>query len=148
MKLQVKALSPKIGTSIPFPYYATKGAAALDLHACIDAPVTILAGAQVVIPTGIAVAIPDHYVGIMAIRSSMGVRKGISLANSIGVIDADYRGPLGVGLRNNKADPYTVQPGDRIAQLLVVPVARPEIEIVEELPPTERGEGGFGSTGA
>ena len=84
MKLQVKALSPKIGTSIPFPYYATKGAAALDLHACIDAPVTILAGAQVVIPTGIAVAIPDHYVGIMAVRSSMGVRKGVSLANSIG----------------------------------------------------------------
>lgn len=148
MKLQVKALSPKIGASIPFPYYATEGAAALDLHACTDTPVTLLAGAQAVIPTGIAVAIPDHYVGIVAVRSSMGVRKGISLSNDIGVIDADYRGPLGVGLRNNTAEPYTIQPGDRIAQLLVLPVACPEIEIVDELPPTERGEGGFGSTGA
>ena len=100
-----------------------------------------------VIPTGIAVAIPDHYVGIVAVRSSMGVRNGISLSNGIGVIDADYRGPLGVGLRNNQGDPYTIQPGDRVAQLLVVPVACPEIEIVDELPPTERGEGGFGSTG-
>lgn len=147
MKLQVKALSPKIGTAIPFPYYATAGAAALDLHACIDAPITILGGAQAVIPTGIAVAIPEHYVGIIAVRSSMGVRNGISLSNDIGVIDSDYRGPLGVGLRNNRAEPYTIRPGDRIAQLMVVPVACPEIEIVEELPATERGEGGFGSTG-
>ena len=147
MTLQVKALDPKIGTSIPFPYYATKGAAALDLHACIDAPVTILSGAQVVIPTGIAVAIPENYVGIIAVRSSMGVRNGVSLSNDIGVIDSDYRGPLGVGLRNNKADPYTIQPGDRIAQLMVIPVACPEIEVGQELPASERGEGGFGSTG-
>ena len=147
MKLQIKPLSQKIGKEIPFPYYASSGAAALDLHACLDAPITILSGAQTVIPTGIAVAIPDGYVGIMAVRSSMGVRKSISLSNDIGVIDADYRGPLCVGLRNNGGAPYTVQPGDRIAQLMVVPVLRPEIEKVEELPHTLRGENGFGSTG-
>ncbi|MDE7244072.1 MAG: dUTP diphosphatase, partial [Oscillospiraceae bacterium] len=110
-------------------------------------PITIFPNAQAVIPTGIAVAIPEGYVGIMAVRSSMGVRNSVSLSNDIGVIDADYRGPLGVGLRNNGGAPYTVQSGDRIAQLLVVPVLRPEIETVEELPATQRGEHGFGSTG-
>ena len=147
MKLKVKALSQKIGTEIPFPYYATKGAAALDLHACTDTPVTILPGAQALLSTGIAVAIPDGYVGIIAVRSSMGIRKCISLSNDIGVIDSDYRGLLSVGLRNNGVEPYTVKPGDRIAQLMVVPVACPEIEAVEELPATERGEKGLGSTG-
>ena len=147
MKLQVKALSEKIGKEIPFPYYATAGAAAVDLHACLDAPVTLLSRAQAVIPTGIAVAIPDGYVGIIAVRSSMGVRRGVSLSCDIGVIDADYRGPLGVALRNNSDEPYTIEPGDRIAQLMVVPVACPEIEPVSELPATERGEKGFGSTG-
>lgn len=147
MKLLVKAISPKIGNEIPFPYYASAGAAALDLHACLDAPITILPGAQVMIPTGIAVAIPDGYVGIMAVRSSMGVRRSISLSNDIGVIDADYRGPLGVGLRNNGSAPYTIQSGDRVAQLMIVPVLCPEIKVVEELPQTQRGENGFGSTG-
>ncbi len=147
MKLQIKPLSPKIGTEIPLPYYASDGAAALDLHACLDAPITILPNAQAVIPTGIAAAIPDGYVGVIAVRSSMGVRHSISLSNDIGVIDSDYRGPLGIGLRNNGSAPYTIQSGDRIAQLMVVPVLCPEIEIVEELPHTQRGENGFGSTG-
>lgn len=147
MKLQIKALSSKIGKEIPFPYYATAGAAALDLHACIGGPVTIEAGGQAFIQTGIAVAIPENYVGIVAVRSSMGIRRGVSLSNDIGVIDSDYRGPLGVGLRNNNAEPYTVEPGDRIAQLMVIPVACPEIEVVEELPATTRGEKGLGSTG-
>ena len=98
MILPIKALSEKIGREIPLPYYATDGAAAVDLHACIDAPMTIPAGGQVVVPTGLAVAIPEGYVGIIAVRSSMGVRHGITLSNAIGVIDSDYRGPLGVGL--------------------------------------------------
>lgn len=147
MKLQVKVLSDQIGSSIPYPYYATAGAAALDLHACIDAPAEIPAGGETLIPTGIAVAIPAGYVGILAVRSSMGIRHGVALSNGIGVIDSDYRGPLRVGLHNFREQPYTVEPGDRIAQLLVIPVLCPEVEIVPELPETERGAGGFGSTG-
>ena len=147
MKLQIKALSSKIGHEIPLPYYATAGAAAVDLHACVDQPVVIAPGERVVIPTGLAVAIPAGHVGILALRSSMGIKKGMMLANGIGVIDSDYRGPLGVGLINTNPEPYTVLPADRIAQLMVVPVVCPEVELVEELSETERGEGGFGSTG-
>ena len=147
MILPIKALSEKIGREIPLPYYATDGAAAVDLHACIDAPMTIPAGGQVVVPTGLAVAIPEGYVGIIAVRSSMGVRHGITLSNAIGVIDSDYRGPLGVGLRNTTGEDYVLQPCDRMAQLMVVPVLRPEIRLVEELLETARGAGGFGSTG-
>lgn len=147
MKLQIKPVSDKIGRSIPLPYYATAGAAAIDLHACLDEAVVIPAGGQAVIPTGIAAAIPEGYVGIMAVRSSMGIRHGITMSNGIGVIDSDYRGPLRAGLYNLREEDYVVQPGDRIAQLLVVPVLCPELEIVSELPETERGTGGFGSTG-
>ena len=147
MILQIKALSDRIGRDIPLPYYATDGAAALDLHACLDAPVTIPAGGRAVIPTGLAVAIPPGFAGIVAVRSSMGIRRGITLSNAIGVIDSDYRGPLGVGLTNTTAEPYQVLPGDRVAQLLEVPVARPDIQLVDQLPDTARGAGGFGSTG-
>lgn len=147
MKLQIKPLSDKIGKEIPYPYYATAGAAALDLHACLDEAVTIPAGGRAVIPTGLAVAIPAGCVGIVAVRSSMGIRRGVTLSNGIGVIDSDYRGPLGVGLLNTNPDPYTVLPGDRVAQLMVLPVLCPEIEVVEELSKTDRGQGGFGSTG-
>lgn len=147
MKLQIKPLSDKIGKEIPLPYYATQGAAALDLHACIDEPLTIPPGGQAVVPTGLAVAIPTGYVGILAVRSSMGIRNGVTLSNGIGVIDSDYRGPLGAGLHNLSQTPYTVQPGDRVAQLMVVPVAAPEIEVVDALPETVRGAGGLGSTG-
>ena len=147
MILEVKALSDKIGREIPLPYYATDGAAAVDLHACIDEPLTIPAGGQVVVPTGLAVAIPEGYVGIVAVRSSMGIRRGITLSNAIGVIDSDYRGPLGVGLRNTTGEDYVLQPADRMVRLMVVPVLWPEIRLVEELPETARSAGGFGSTG-
>lgn len=147
MKLQIKPLSEKIGTDIPLPYYATAGAAAMDLHACIDAPITLPAGERALIPTGLAVAIPEGYVGIVAVRSSMGIKNGVTLSNGIGVIDSDYRGPLGVGLLNTTKEPYTVQPGDRIAQLMLLPVAQAELEVVSELSETARGQGGIGSTG-
>ena len=147
MKLQIKPLSPMIGREIPMPYYATPGAAALDLHACIDRPVTIPGGGQVLLPTGLAVSIQENHVGIVAIRSSMGIRHGITLSNGIGVIDSDYRGPLHVGLHNLSKTPYTVRPADRIAQLMIVPVTRQEVEVVDELPDTARGQGGIGSTG-
>ncbi len=148
MKLKIKAVSPKIGNEIPFPYYASAGAAAMDLHACIDAPVTLKAGERTMIPTGIAIALPDAgYVALVFARSGLGIKKGICLSNGVGVIDSDYRGEIGVGLLNTSAEDYTVTPGERIAQLAVMPVVQAELERVDTLDDTERGAGGFGSTG-
>lgn len=148
MKLQWKALSPKIGREIPAPYYASAGAAALDLHACLGGPVTIPAGGRTVIPTGIAIALPSPaYVALVFARSGLGIKKGIALSNGVGVIDSDYRGEIRVGLQNSGSEDYTVQPGDRIAQLAVVPVLQVELEQAETLDETERGAGGLGSTG-
>ena len=148
MELNVKALSPKIGTEIPAPFYASAGAAAMDLHACVDQAVTIPAGGRAVIPTGIAIALPSAgYVALVFARSGLGIKHGIAPANCVGVIDSDYRGELKVGLVNHGDVPYTIQPGDRIAQLMVLPILRPTLTVVEELDETERGSGGFGSTG-
>ena len=147
MKLQIKPLSDKIGDSIPLPYYATAGAAALDLHACIDEPAVLPAGGEALIPTGIAAAIPEGCVGVLAVRSSMGIRHGVAMSNGIGVIDSDYRGPLRVGLHNFRDTEYVVEPGDRIAQLLILPAPRPVLVGFAELSETARGAGGFGSTG-
>ena len=147
MELLIQPLSEKIGTAIPLPYYATGGAAALDLHACIDEDIVIPPHGRVMIPTGIAAAIPEGHVGIMAVRSSMGAKNGITLANGIGVIDSDYRGQLHASLFNTNDTPYTVQSGDRVAQLMIVPVAHPTLKVVDALPETDRGTGGFGSTG-
>ena len=148
MKLKIKAVSPKIGTDIPAPFYATPGSAAMDLHACVDAAVTLRPGGRAVIPTGIAIALPSpDYVALVFVRSGMGFRHGIALSNGVGVIDSDYRGEISVGLVNLSQDSYTIQPGDRIAQLMVTPVVRPVLVQAEELDETDRGAGGFGSTG-
>ena len=148
MKLQLKALSPRIGKDIPVPFYATPGSAAMDLHACVDAPVTIPAGGRAVIPTGIAIALPSaDYVALVYARSGLGIKHGVAPANCVGVIDSDYRGEIMVGLHNAGESDYTVQPGDRIAQLMVVPVVQAQVQMVEELDDTARGAGGFGSTG-
>lgn len=148
MKLTVKTLSPLIGTEIPAPSFATAGSAALDLRACIDAPVVIPAGGRALVPTGIAIALPSaEYVALLFARSGLAIKKGVALANGVGVIDSDYRGEIGVGLLNSGKEDYTVLPGDRIAQLMVVPVVQPELLFADELPETERGAGGFGSTG-
>ena len=148
MELKIKALSPKIGRELPLPAFATDGAAAMDLCACIDAPVVIPAGTRTVIPSGIAIALPSSdYVALLFSRSGMGIKSGISLSNSVGVIDSDYRGEIGVGLHNTSDADYTVNPGDRIAQLMITPVIRPTVIPVDELPSSERGAGGFGSTG-
>lgn len=148
MKLYCKALSPKIGREIPAPYYASPGAAAMDLHACTDEAVTIPAGGRAVIPTGIAIALPSaEYVALVFARSGLGIKHGIALSNGVGVIDSDYRGEIRVGLTNLSDTPYTVQPGDRIAQLAVMPVVQAELERVDSLDETGRGTGGFGSTG-
>lgn len=148
MKLKIKAVSDKIGKDIPYPFYATAGAAAMDLCACVDEPVEVAPRALVSIPTGIAIALPSaEYVALVFARSGLGIKHGIALSNGVGVIDSDYRGEIRVGLTNLSDIPYTIQPGDRIAQLMVVPVARAAVLELEELPDTARGAGGFGSTG-
>ncbi len=148
MELKIKALSPKIGTEIPLPKFATAGAACMDLCACIDAPVTLEAGARALIPTGIAIALPSaDYVALVFARSGLGIKQGVCLSNGVGVIDSDYRGEIGVGLVNLGQSDYTVQPGDRIAQLMVTPVVQPTVVQASELDDTDRGAGGFGSTG-
>lgn len=148
MELQIKPLSPLMGTSIPLPRFATGGAACMDLCACIESPLTLAAGARALVPTGIAIALPSaDYVALVFARSGLGIKKGVCLSNGVGVIDSDYRGEIGVGLVNLGDEPYTVQPGDRIAQLMVVPVVQPTLTVVDELDETARGAGGFGSTG-
>ena len=148
MNLKIKAVSPKIGTDIPFPFYASAGAAGMDLCACTDEPVTIAPRQIAALPTGIAIALPSaDYVALVFARSGLGVKHGVALANGVGVIDSDYRGEIRVGLVNQSDVPYTIQPGDRVAQLAVMPVVQARLERVETLDETERGAGGFGSTG-
>jgi dUTP pyrophosphatase len=144
MKLFVKRLDPRV----QLPAYQTPGAAAMDLAALLDAPVTIAPRQLASIPTGLAIALPDAgWVALVFARSGLGIKHGIALSNGVGVIDSDYRGELKVGLTNLSDEPYTIQPGDRIAQLMVVPVGQAAVHELEELPPTARGAGGFGSTG-
>lgn len=144
MDLKIKLLSPHAS----LPGYATEGAAAMDLTACLDEPVTIAPQQLVRIPTGIAIALPGpEYVALVFARSGLGVKHGISLSNGVGVIDSDYRGEIQVGLTNLSDTPYTIQSGDRVAQLAVMPVVQAQVVPVEELDETGRGAGGFGSTG-
>ena len=144
MDLNIKLLND----NATLPQYATSGSAAMDLTACIDAPVTIAPRQLVTIPTGIAIALPScDYVALIFARSGLGVKHGISLSNGVGVIDSDYRGELKVGLTNLSDEPYTIQPGDRVAQLAILPVVQANVVQVSELDQTGRGAGGFGSTG-
>lgn len=131
------------------PTYGTAGAAAADLYACIpdQGEVTIAPGETVVIDTGIAMAIPYGYVGLMFPRSGCATKRGLTLANCVGVIDSDYRGSIGVALHNQSKTPQTVQHGERISQIAIMPFDMSYFCIVDELPDTERGAGGFGSTG-
>lgn len=148
MELKIKALSPRIGADIPVPSYATAGSAGMDLRACIDAPVTIMPGEQGLIPTGLAIALPDPgYVALLYARSGLAIKHGLSPANCVGVIDSDYRGEIVVALRNYAREPYTVEPGERIAQMVITPVVQAKVALVDELDHTDRGAGGFGSTG-
>ena len=143
-ELKMKKLRPEA----VLPTRGSAGAAGLDLYACLEAPVTLQLGALERIPTGIAIALPGpDTVGLIFGRSGLGVKHGITLSNSVGVIDSDYRGELQVGLCNVGSEPYTIQPGERFAQLVVMPVFTPIPVEVQELDGTDRGEGGFGSTG-
>lgn len=148
MELIIKPLSPKLGKEIPFPSYATPGSACMDLRACIDEPVVIPAGERKMIPCGFAIALPSpDYVALVFARSGMAIKSGIAPANCVGVVDSDYRGEIIVGLLNSSKEDYTIAPGDRIAQLAIMPVTQATVSVVEELDETERGSGGFGSTG-
>ena len=148
MELKIKALSEKIGRELPLPHFATGGAACMDLCACMDESITLNAGERHLVPTGIAIALPSaEYVALVFARSGLGIKKGVCLSNGVGVIDSDYRGEIGVGLVNLGQSEYTVRPGDRIAQLMVTPVVQPTVVQVSELDDTDRGAGGFGSTG-
>ena len=148
MKMKIKPCSEKIGTEFPIPAYATPGSAGLDLRACIDAPIILKAGERVLIPTGIAIELPNaQTVALVFARSGLAIRHGLGLSNGVGVIDSDYRGEISVGLINQGEQDYEILPGERIAQLVVMPVIQPELELTETLSDTERGAGGFGSTG-
>lgn len=141
--LKLKKLRPQA----VLPVRATSGSAGLDLSACIDAPMTLAPGQRALIPTGLAAAIPAGTAGMIYARSSLGVKHGIALSNGVGVIDSDYRGEISVGLCNFSSEPYTIQPGERIAQLVLHPVLLLPVEEADSLDETARGAGGFGSTG-
>lgn len=143
----MKLLIQKLSENAILPTRGSRGAAGLDLYACLDGPETIPPGGRALIPTGVAMAIPEGCVGLMAVRSSMGVRRKLSMPNGVGVIDSDYRGPISVALWNTGDGPADILPGDRIGQIIILPVAAPPLEVVGALPETERGAGGFGSTG-
>lgn len=148
MELSVKRLSD----NAVLPQYATPGSAAMDLCACLDAPLVLPAAGTgelycQMVPTGLAMAIPEGYVGLIFARSGLASKHGIAPANCVGVIDSDYRGEIMVGLQNSGESDYTVQPGDRIAQLMITPVIQAQLCMVDDLDETQRGAGGFGSTG-
>lgn len=148
-EIETKIMSPLIGNQIPLPAYATDGSAALDLRACLDNGITVAPGETVTIPSGIAIAIHDPgLVAILAPRSGLGIKHGIVLANTIGVIDSDYQGEIKIGIRNQGLEPYSIQPGERICQLLFVPVVQASLRVVEQFSEeSARGAGGFGHTG-
>jgi len=145
-KLEVKILDPRIRDMLP--HYGTPGAAGLDLRACLEAPLTLEPGESKLVSSGISIHIGDPgYAAIVLPRSGLGAKNGIVLGNLVGLIDSDYQGPLMVSLWNRGAAAFTVQPMDRIAQLVLIPVQQVEFNVVEEFQSSSRGAGGFGSTG-
>ena len=146
--IQLKVLDPRIGRELPFPRYETEGAAGLDLRACIDAPAEIAPGETLLVPSGIAIHIADPGLAAVVLpRSGLGHKHGIVLGNLVGLIDSDYQGPIGISVWNRGDEPFTIEPGDRIAQLVFLSVARARFEVVDAFAETERGEGGFGHSG-
>ncbi|GAC1302963.1 MAG: dUTP diphosphatase [Steroidobacteraceae bacterium] len=147
-KLKLKILDPRVGREFPLPLHATAGAAGMDLRACIAAPLVLLPGTAELIATGIALHIEDPELAALLLpRSGLGHKSGIVLGNLVGLIDSDYQGPLLVSVWNRGTAPFTISPGDRIAQMIIVPVVRAEFEVVDDFDVSVRGTGGFGSTG-
>ena len=148
MKVQVKVLDSRLGNEWPMPTYATTGSAGLDLRACVDAATVIEPGQTVLVKTGLSIYIEDpHFAGLILPRSGLGHKHGIVLGNLVGLIDSDYQGELMVNLRNRSETPYTIQVGERIAQLVLMPVMQATLITVEDFDASMRGTGGFGHTG-
>ena len=146
--LKVRILDARVGSEFPLPAYATAGSAGLDLRACLDAPLLLAPGRAELLPTGIAIHLEDPGLAAMILpRSGLGHKHGIDLGNLVGLIDSDYQGQLMVSCWNRGAQPFTVHPGDRIAQLVVVPVVQVELEVVEDFASSQRAAGGFGHSG-
>jgi deoxyuridine 5'-triphosphate nucleotidohydrolase len=146
--VKLRILDPRIGREFPLPQHATAGSAGMDLRACIDAPMVLIPGGAELISTGISIYIADPGIAAMLLpRSGLGHKNGIVLGNLVGLIDSDYQGPLMVSVWNRGALPFTINPGDRIAQMVMVPVVQVAFDVVEDFSATARGTGGFGSSG-
>ncbi len=148
MKIQLKILDPRLGKDFPLPAYATDGSAGLDLRACLAEPLVLIPGATSLIATGMAIHIGDHsHAAVILPRSGLGHKHGIVLGNLVGLIDSDYQGELMVSCWNRGQNTFTVEPGERIAQLVMLPVVRADFELVTDFAESQRGDGGFGHTG-
>ena len=146
--IELKILDPRIGDSIPLPHYATDGSAGMDMRACIDEPLSVSPGETVLVPTGVAIHVEDPALAAVLLpRSGLGHKHGIVLGNLTGLIDSDYQGQLFVSIWNRGSASYKIQPAERIAQMVIVPVEQVELKVVEEFNASERGAGGFGSSG-
>jgi len=147
-KIQLKILDSRLGNEFPLPHYATDGAAGMDMRACIDAALDIAPGETLLIPTGLAIHIQESGLAAMLLpRSGLGHKHGIVLGNLVGLIDSDYQGQVFVSCWNRGRETFTIQPGERIAQMVIVPVVHAEFEVVEDFAASARGAGGFGHTG-
>jgi deoxyuridine 5'-triphosphate nucleotidohydrolase len=147
-EIQLKILDPRVGRDVPLPAHATDGSAGLDLRACIDAPIELVPGSTVLIPTGIAIHIADTGLAAMILpRSGLGHKHGIVLGNLTGLIDSDYQGQIFVSCWNRGSATYTITPGERIAQMIFVPVVQAQFAVVDEFEESCRGAGGFGHSG-
>ncbi len=146
--LKTRILDSRLGTEFPLPEYATEGSAGIDLRACLDEPLTLEPGQTQLLPTGMAIHIEDSALAAMILpRSGLGHKHGIVLGNLVGLIDSDYQGQLMVSCWNRGNTTFTIQPGERIAQLILVPVVQAKLEIVESFDESDRGAGGFGHSG-
>jgi dUTP pyrophosphatase len=147
-RIRLRILDPRIGTTFPLPQHATPGSAGMDLRACIEAPLALAAGRTELIPTGVSIFIEDPALAAVLLpRSGLGHKNGIVLGNLVGLIDSDYQGPLMVSAWNRSDVPFTINPGDRIAQLVLIPVVQAEFDVVADFAESTRGSGGFGSSG-
>ncbi|AXI03195.1 dUTP diphosphatase [Aquirhabdus parva] len=148
MKLQLKILDPRIGTTWPLPAHATSGSAGIDLRACLAEPVVLEPNTTLLVKTGMSIYIEDtHYAGLILPRSGLGHKHGIVLGNLVGLIDSDYQGELMVSVWNRGTTAFTLEPGERMAQYVLVPIMQTSFDIVDEFVESERGAGGFGHTG-
>jgi dUTP pyrophosphatase len=146
--LKIRILDPRLGREFPLPAYATAGSAGMDLRACVNEPLTLAPGRAELVPTGMAIHLRDPQLAAVVLpRSGLGHKHGVVLGNLVGLIDSDYQGQLMVSCWNRGHEPFVVQPGERIAQLVIVPVIQVTLEVVEDFEQSERGAGGFGHSG-